>query len=137
MEYIENALHYEDYCKLRESVEWLPYAKEQTQKALANSLYTVIAVDDNQTIGMGRLIGDGVYYVIVDIVVHPNYHKQGVGSKIVNMLIEYVEKATPIGGRSSVQLIAVKGKEAFYEKIGFKIIPHEFCGSGMRKVIHK
>ncbi len=31
MEYIENALHYEDYCKLRESVEWLPYAKEQTQ----------------------------------------------------------------------------------------------------------
>ncbi len=137
MEYIENALHYEDYCKLRESVEWLPYAKEQTQKALANSLYTVIAVDDNQTIGMGRLIGDGVYYVIVDIVVHPNYHKQGVGSKIVNMLIEYVEKATPIGGRSSVQLIAVKGKEAFYEKIGFKIIPHEFCGSGMRKIIHK
>ncbi len=130
-------LHYEDYCKLRESVEWLPYAKEQTQKALANSLYTVIAVDDNQTIGMGRLIGDGVYYVIVDIVVHPNYHKQGVGSKIVNMLIEYVEKATPIGGRSSVQLIAVKGKEAFYEKIGFKIIPHEFCGSGMRKIIHK
>ena len=137
MEYIENALHYEDYCKLRESVEWLPYSKEQTQKALANSLYTVIAVDDNQTIGMGRLIGDGVYYVIVDIVVHPNYHKQGVGSKIVNMLIEYVEKATPIGGRSSVQLIAVKGKEAFYEKIGFKIIPHEFCGSGMRKIIHK
>lgn len=137
MEYIENALHYEDYCKLRESVEWLPYAKEQTQKALANSLYTVIAVDDNQTIGMGRLIGDGVYYVIVDIVVHPNYQKQGVGSKIVNMLIEYIEKATPIGGRSSVQLIAVKGKEAFYEKIGFKIIPHEFCGSGMRKIIHK
>ncbi|MDE7310250.1 MAG: GNAT family N-acetyltransferase [Eubacterium sp.] len=137
MEYKENALHYEDYCKLRESVEWLPYSKEQTQKALDNSLYTVIAVDDNQAIGMGRLIGDGVYYLIADIVVHPDYQKQGVGNKIVNMIIEYVEKATPIGGRSSIQLIAVKGKEAFYEKMGFKIIPHEFCGSGMRKVIHK
>ena len=137
MEYKENALYYEDYCKLRESVEWLPYSKEQTQKALDNSIYTVIAVDNNHTIGMGRLIGDGVYYLIADIVVHPNYQKQGVGSKIVNMIIEYVEKATPIGGRSSIQLIAVKGKEAFYEKMGFKIIPHEFCGSGMRKVIHK
>lgn len=137
MEYKENALYYEDYCKLRESVEWLPYSKEQTQKALDNSIYTVIAVDNNHTIGMGRLIGDGVYYLIADIVVHPNYQKQGVGNKIVNMIIEYVENATPIGGRSSIQLITVKGKEAFYEKMGFKIIPHEFCGSGMRKVIHK
>lgn len=137
MEYRENDLRYEDYCKLRESVEWLPYSKEQIQKALDNSLYTIRAVDGNQTIGMGRLIGDGVYYLIADIVVHPNYQKQGVGSKIVNMIIEYVEKATPIGGRSSIQLIAVKGKEAFYEKMGFKIIPHELCGSGMRKVIHK
>lgn len=137
MEYKENALHYEDYCKLRESVEWLPYLKEQAQKALDNSIYTVTAVADNHTIGMGRLIGDGVYYLIADIVVHPDYQKQGVGNKIVNMIIEYVENATPIGGRSSIQLIAVKGKEAFYEKMGFKIIPHEFCGSGMRKVIHK
>ena len=130
-------LDYEEYCKLRESVGWLLFSKEQTQKALTNSLYTVIAVKDSQTVGMGRLIGDGMYYTIVDIVVQPNYQKQGVGNKIVNMIIEYVEKATPIGGRSSIQLIAVKGKEAFYEKMGFKIIPHEFCGSGMRKVIHK
>ena len=137
MEYKENALCYEDYCKLRESVEWLLFSKEQTQKALDNSLYTVIAVDDNQTIGMGRLIGDGMYYMIADIVVQPNYQKQGIGNKIVNMIIEYVDKATPIGGRSSIQLIAEKGKETFYEKMGFKIIPHEFCGSGMRKIISK
>ena len=137
MEYKENELCYEDYCKLRESVGWLLFSKEQTQKALINSLYTVIVVKDSQTVGMGRLIGDGMYYTIVDIVVQPNYQKQGIGNKIVNMIIEYVEKATPIGGRSSIQLIAVKGKEAFYEKMGFKIIPHEFCGSGMRKVIHK
>ena len=113
------------------------FSKEQTQKALDNSLYTVIAVDDNQTIGMGRLIGDGMYYMIADIVVQPNYQKQGIGNKIVNMIIEYVDKATPIGGRSSIQLIAEKGKETFYEKMGFKIIPHEFCGSGMRKIIRK
>ena len=103
MEYKENALYYEDYCKLRESVGWLLFPKEQTQKALNNSLYTVIAVDNNQTIGMGRL----------------------------------VDKTTPVGGRSSIQLIAEKGKETFYEKMGFKMIPHEFCGSGMRRVIHK
>lgn len=137
MEYKENMLCYEDYCVLRESVGWLLFSKEQTQKALVNSLYTVIVVKDNQTVGMGRLTGDGMYYTIVDIVVQPNYQKQGIGNKIINMIIEFVDKETPIGGRSSIQLIAEKGKETFYEKLGFKIIPHEFCGSGKRKVIRK
>ena len=116
---------------------WLLFPKEQTQKALTNSLYTVIAVKDSQTVGMGRLIGDGMYYTIVDIVVQPDYQKQGIGNRIISMILEFVDKETPIGGRSSIQLIAEKGKESFYEKIGFKPIPHEFCGSGMRKVIRK
>lgn len=137
MDYKENILCYEDYCRLRESVEWLNFSKVQTEKSLNNSLYTVVAVKDNQAVGMGRLIGDGMYYIIVDVVVQPACQKMGIGSKIVDMIIEYVERETPGGGRSSIQLIAEKGKEAFYEKKGFKIIPHEFCGSGMQKVIRK
>ncbi len=137
MEYKENILCYEDYCALRESVGWQLFSKKQTQKALANSLYTVTAVEDCQTVGMGRLLGDGMYYMIADIVVQPDYQKQGIGSKIINKLIEYVDRETPVGGRSSIQLIAEKGKEPFYEKLGFRLIPHEFCGSGMRKVIRK
>ena len=137
MDYKENALCYEDYCRLRESVEWLNHSRVQTEKALNNSLYTVVAANDDQVVGMGRLVGDGLYYVMVDIVVHPAYQGKGIGSKIVDMIIEYVDEETPVGGRSSIQLIAEKGKEAFYEKRGFKLIPHEFCGSGMRKVIRK
>ncbi|MBO5144698.1 MAG: GNAT family N-acetyltransferase [Lachnospiraceae bacterium] len=137
MDYKENILCYEDYCRLRESVEWLNFSKVQTEKSLNNSLYTVVAVKDNQAVGMGRLIGDGIYYIIVDVVVQPACQKMGIGSKIVDMIIEYVERETPGGGRSSIQLIAEKGKEAFYKKRGFKIIPHEFCGSGMQKVIRK
>lgn len=137
MEYKENMLCYKDYYNLRKCVEWSNFSVEQAQKALNNSLYTVIAVENNQTVGMGRLIGDGMYYLIVDIIVHPTYQEKGVGSKIANMLIKYVNDVTPVGGRSSIQLIAEKGKEAFYENLGFKLIPHDFCGSGMRKIIRK
>ena len=119
------------------SVGWINFSRTQTEKSLQNSLYTVAAEEDNQVVGMGRLIGDGMYYMIVDIVVQPAYQQMGIGSKILNMIIEYVDSATPGGGRSSIQLIAEKGKETFYESRGFKIIPHEFCGSGMRKVIRK
>ena len=138
MEYKENVLCYEDYFNLRESVGWMNFSKEQTQKALLNSIYTVIAVDDyGDAVGVGRLTGDGMYYMIVDIAVCPDYQKKGIGTEIINMLITYVSRETPVGGRSSIQLIAEKGKESFYEKIGFKKIPHECCGFGMRKVIRK
>ena len=138
MEYKENVLTYEDYFNLRESVGWMNFSKEQTQKALLNSIYTVIAVDDyGDAVGVGRLTGDGMYYMIVDIAVCPDYQKKGISTEIINMLITYVSRETPVGGRSSIQLIAEKGKESFYEKIGFKKIPHECCGFGMRKVIRK
>ena len=137
MIYRENTLSYDDYCRLRESVAWLNFSREQTEKALNNSLYTVIAEDDGKVVGMGRMTGDGLYYLIVDIVVQPDHQKKGIGSAIIDMMIDYVDRETPIGGRSSVQLTAEKGKETFYEKKGFKLIPHEHCGSGMRKITRK
>ncbi|MCM1467309.1 MAG: GNAT family N-acetyltransferase [Alistipes sp.] len=137
MEYIENILSYEDYYRLRESVKWTNFSKEQAETALNNSLYTITAVENNETIGMGRLIGDGQYYMIVDVIVQPNFQKQKIGTTILNKLLKYVDDHTPAGGRSSIQLIAEKGKEAFYEALGFKRIPHEACGSGMRKVVCK
>ena len=137
MEYQENVLCYEDYCRLRESVGWTNFSKEQTQAALSNSLYTVAVFENSQAVGMGRLIGDGMYLVIADIVVNPVYQGKGIGSKIVSMLIEYTTKELPDGGRTSIQLISEKGKEPLYEKLGFKRIPNDFCGSGMKMVIRK
>ena len=137
MEYKENVLSYEDYFRLRESVGWTNFSKTQAENALKHSQYIITAVKDNETIAMGRLIGDGQYYMIADVIVRPDFQKQKIGTAIIRMLLQYVEDNTPVGGRSSVQLIAEKGKEAFYEAVGFKRIPHETCGSGMRKVIYK
>lgn len=137
MIYRENELSYKEYVSLRSSVDWMNFSEEQQKKTIQNSLYTVTAVEQEQTIGMGRLIGDGLYYLIVDVVVHPQFQGKGIGSQIIDMLLQYVDKETPVGGRSSVQLIAEKSKEDFYIKKGFKLIPHEYCGSGMRKVIRK
>lgn len=137
MEYKENVLSYENYVRLRECAGWKNFSRKQAETALHNSLYAVTAVENDETIAMGRLIGDGQYYMIVDVIVHPAFQKQKIGIAILNMLLKYVDDQTPADGRSSIQLIAEKGKEPFYETLGFKRIPHEFCGSGMRKVIHK
>lgn len=137
MEYIENNLNYQEYVSLRSSVGWNNFAEEQVAKSINNSIYNIKVMHDAKAIAMGRLIGDGTYYLVVDIIVQPEYQGKGIGSRIIDELLKYVEKNTPIGGRASVQLIAEKGKEGFYINKGFKLIPHEFCGSGMRKIIRK
>lgn len=137
MEYCENSLTYQNYVSLRNSVGWNNFDKEQVSKSIGNSLYSVTVFEHNGPVAMGRLIGDGIYYLIVDVIVKPEFQGMGIGSKIIDMLLAYVDNRTPIGGRSSVQLIAEQGKENFYINKGFKIIPHEFCGSGMRKIIRK
>ena len=88
-------------------------------------------------IAMGRIIGDGLYFTIVDVVVHPDYQGKGLGTLIIQKLMEYIGQGVPAGGRVSIQLISEKGKEDFYVKQGFKLIPHENCGSALRKVICK
>ena len=116
MEYIENNLTYEDYVALRTSVGWWSLGEEQTRKGISNSTYTITVTDNGQTIGMGRMIGDGLYFLIVDVVVRPEYQGRGIGSQIMDKLIAYAEQQTPIGGRVSVQLLADVGKEEFYIK---------------------
>lgn len=135
--WIENDLSYEVYYKLRESVGWSNFSKEQATVALNNSRYNVVAYDNGQAIAMGRLVGDGLYYTIVDVIVTPHYQGNKIGTCIMEKILNYVNTTTPSGGRVSIQLISEKGKENFYEKLGFKRIPHESCGFGMRKVLYK
>ena len=44
---------------------------------------------------------------------------------------------TPSGCFSTVGLMAAKGKEGFYEKLGFKGRPDNGCGAGMMCYVEK
>ena len=56
----ENKLDIDTYLALRESVNWKVLSYEQAKRALEHSLFTVVALDGNRPIGMGRIVGDGV-----------------------------------------------------------------------------
>ena len=136
--YFENKLDVQTYFDLRTSVEWINFSPEQTQIALKNSVLDIVAYDQEKAVGMGRIVGDGAIYCYVqDVVIHPNYQGKGIGSTILNKLIEKVAQNLEDGERMSLGLVAAQGKESFYRKFGFKDLPHEASGAGMRKVIYK
>ena len=126
----------ETYHELRASVDWVVFCREQSEKALKNSCYCVVAKDEDDVVAMGRVVGDGLYYTIVDVMVRPQYQGQKIGSTIINRLVEHINNETPKGARTSIQLISAPGKEGFYVKQGFKILPNENAGSALRKVIY-
>lgn len=134
--YIENRLDFKTYFNLRESVGWNNFSETQAREAIEKSTYIVTVQENKETIAMARLIGDGLYYTIVDVVVRPDYQGRGIGTAMIKMLLSYAEQTLPEGGRVTIFLVSEKGKEAFYESLGFKKIPHEFCGFGMRKVLY-
>lgn len=136
--YKANILDRGIYFSLRESIGWHNFSKAQTEKALQNSVYDVVANDGDTPVGMGRLVGDGALYCYVqDVVVHPDYQGRGIGTEILNQLLDYIDQIIEEDGRMSIGLVSAQGKESFYEQFGFKQIPHEFSGAGMRKVIRK
>ncbi|MEI3227102.1 MAG: GNAT family N-acetyltransferase [Lachnospiraceae bacterium] len=132
IEIVENKLDVETYLDIRASVHWKVLRKEQAEKALNNSLYTVMAVENGKTIGMGRIVGDGaVICYIQDFVVRPEYQGTSIGRKMMERLIAHVEELRMDRSEMMLCLMCAKGRERFYEKFGFIGRPTENLGPGM------
>jgi len=121
----------EEYIFLTHSVGWEQYVSEQTAAiALANSLFCVVACNDSETIGTGRIIGDGaLFFYIQDVIVHPSAQGLGIGGKIMSELMDWVQLHAPTG--ATIGLFAADGKGPFYEKYGFEARTNDRPGMTM------
>lgn len=130
-----NTLTADEWTYLRASVPWTSQPKEIFTTALENSLLTVAAYYDDNIIGMGRMTGDNILsFFIQDVVVLPDYQNKGVGTLLVNSLLDYVYRHA--ASAAVVSLMASKEKESFYEKIGFQKRDGQIKGMGMELIIN-
>jgi len=131
--YKENTLTVDEYLSIESRMEDMDATtREQAEKSLSHHLCCVCAFEDNEIIGIGRLIGDAsIYWCLVDIWVLPRFQGKGIGRNIVNKLLQHIKDNSIKGTSISVFLMCAKNKEGFYEKLGFRCRPHEYEGSGM------
>ena len=63
--------------------------------------------------------------------VRPEYQGMGIGTGIMNNILDEVNVYRGVNPSIRVYLGASKGKEGFYEKFGFVGRPNESLGAGM------
>ncbi len=132
----ENVIDVNTYLMLRASVNWKELSREQADKALNNSMYTVCAYVDDIPVGMGRIVGDGaVVCYIQDLIVIPTCQSMHIGNALLGKLIEYVDSIKIADSEIMLCLMCAKGREEFYKKYGFISRPTDNLGPGMIQYI--
>lgn len=106
-----------DWSRLREILKAVGMGYHEAdihKKCFENSYSKVFIYDNNNLIGFGRTISDGVYQAaIYDVAVLPSYQGKGIGKLIISNILESIPKCNAI-------LYASPGKEEFYKKFNFK-----------------
>ena len=100
---------------LRHSVNW-----NRMESAYNNpkySSYAHIAVyDDNRLVGYIDSVSNGVTDAYIqDLMVHPNYQNQGIGTELMNRMIDFLKSQNIF----MISVVFDNSLRAFYRRFGF------------------
>lgn len=115
---------YKDYneseiLNLYRSVGWTAYTKnpKTLKNGFESSLLTLAAYENKKLLGILRSVGDGYTIVLIqDILVFPEYQRKGIGSQLIQAILERFQNVRQI------QLTTDNTPEtvAFYKSLDFR-----------------
>ena len=122
----ERSVSINDVLHLYQAVGWTNYTNQpqMLEKALSHSLATYLARDDEEIVGLVRLVGDGFSSVFVqDLIVFPSYQRQGIGNNLMKEALADYKDAYQI------QLATEQTEKTlgFYRSLGFETLSSFQC----------
>ena len=124
-----DAISFEEILPLYEAVGWSNYTSNPTmlQNALEHSLFLISARDeDGKLVGFLRAVGDGYSILYIqDIIVLPDYHRQGIGTQLVRQTLKHFQEVYQIILTTDSEVKTI----AFYEANGFTALSKYGCTS--------
>ena len=128
----KNTISTAEFCKLRESVGFQKLTAKQAETVLSNTTFIVNAVYGEKSVGIVRILTDMLTDAyITDVIVDPDFQGKGLGKQLLDKTLEYLKYNSMENVTLACSLYANPGKEAFYEKFGFKKLPNDKYGYGM------
>ena len=119
------------YHQLFETTGWnqaYRAGENELYQAISSSWYVLSAYDNNDLVGFGRVVSDGILYALIcDLIVKPSHQDQGIGSTLLNKLIARCRRQQV----RVIWLFSAKGKSAFYKNFGFVERPADAPGMQM------
>lgn len=126
---IVDSLSAEDLYSLRESLGWKLLSIKQLERALKNTMCMVSIIKDDKCIACGRVVGDySTKGVLSDILVRPDYQKNGYGKLVVTHLLKRIEDVLSPGEQFQLEATPTHGNREFYVKCGMKYKPENQDG---------
>ena len=121
LQYVDRVPTPEEHRRLAQAVGWThAFDWDAMPASLAASVRGVVVEKDGQTVAMGRVVGDGVFYFYVqDVVVLPELQGQGIGNEVLRRLVAQVDEIAP--PKAFIGLFAAGESTAFYERHGFAV----------------
>jgi GNAT superfamily N-acetyltransferase len=117
----------QELVDLYQSLGWGHYKyPEMLFRAIENSQMVICVYVDEELVALGRAISDNAFTVYFpDLLVKPGWQKQGIGTKIMRMLLERYQNF-----HNQVLIAEDDSARGFYVKNGFK--PEAYAMSMMK-----
>lgn len=127
----KDAVSFEEIFPFYEAVGWTNYTTNPTmlKNALEHSLFILTARDEEgKLIGFLRAVGDGYSILYIqDIIVLPEYQRQGIGTQLLRRTLDYFNEVYQIILTTDSEVKTI----AFYEANGFTALSKYGCTSFM------
>jgi GNAT superfamily N-acetyltransferase/predicted enzyme related to lactoylglutathione lyase len=122
-----------EYETLVRAVGWAGHMNlEVAPAALENTLYSVVAVEGDRSVGMARLVGDGAtFFYVQDVMVLPGRQRLGIGTALMEAVMGYFRRETL--RKSSIGLFTGRNLAGFYERHGFEGPDTSLYGMSLKK----
>lgn len=109
----------ETFQRLRARTDVPPRPESGVQDGLGNEVFvvTVVETETEQAVGMARVLGDGgTVCHITDMAVDPDHQRQGLGSRMMDRIDEFLAESAPDGAYVNL----MDDVDGFYEQWGFE-----------------
>lgn len=109
----------DEHRRLSRAVGWASHGQsDRTEEILAGARIGVVAVEGDEIVGAGLVVGDGTTFAYLrDIVVLPEWQGRGVGTRLVEALLAILRRS--VTDAMLVTLFTGQHLAEFYERFGF------------------